>query len=144
MPSPAPPAPATPVRRVRPAAWLLLALSLTVLVVMWVLLSLYTERQHAWMALVAALDVAWVLRFGGWRGGIARGALAATATAAVAVLAQWGIIAGHIGSQMGLTPFASSLKLGVHHAWFMATLANDPLDWSLMALGLLLAFLASR
>ncbi|GAB3335924.1 hypothetical protein [Marilutibacter aestuarii] len=144
MPPPVPPVPAAHAPRVRPPAWLLLVFSATVLVVMWVLLSLYTGRQHAWMALVAGLDVAWVLRFGGWRRGIGRAALAAAATAAVAAAAQWGIIAGHIGSQMGLAPFESSLKLGLHHAWFMATLANDPLDWSLMGLGLLLAFLASR
>ncbi len=143
MPQASPPAVA-PARQVRPVAWLLLAVSMGVTAVMWILLSLHTERQHAWMALVTGLDIAWVLRFGGWRPGRMRAAMAACATAGVVVAAQWGIIAGHIGSQMGLSPFASSLKLGVHHAWFMATQANDPVDWGVMALGLLVAFLAAR
>lgn len=139
-----PPDAAAPVRRARTTSWLLLASSVGVLVVMWVLLSLHTGRQHAWMALVAGLDIAWVLRFGGWRRGHGRGSMAIGATALVAILAQWGIIAGHIGSQMGLGPLASSFKLGFHHAWFMAQLANDPWDWSIMGAGLLLAFLAAR
>ncbi|MBB1088437.1 hypothetical protein H4F99_08030 [Lysobacter sp. SG-8] len=130
--------------RPRPSAWALLVLSMAVLTVMWVLLSLYTEGTHGWMAIVAALDVAWVLRFGGWRPGPGRAVLATCAVALVVLASQWGLIAGHVGSQFGLSPWMSALKLGPAHAWWLAQAANGPLDWAGLLAGILLAALASR
>lgn len=140
MPSPTPPG----APRVRLRSWLLLLLSVVALVMLWVLLNLYTDGQHGWVAVVAALDVAWMLRFGGWRPGRARLLLGLAATAAVIVAAQWFIVATQIGGQLGLTPLESAAKLGVHHAWMLVRLANGPWELGYFLLALIVAVLASR
>ncbi|MCF7221885.1 hypothetical protein [Marilutibacter chinensis] len=123
---------------------LLILLSVVALVMLWVLLNLYTGHLHSWMAVVAALDLAWMLRFGGWRRGGARALVGLAATALVVVVAQWFIIATQIGAQIGLTPLESALKLGIHHAWTLARLANGPWELGCIVVAALVAVLASR
>jgi hypothetical protein len=114
------------------------------LVMFWVLLNLYTGHQHSWVALLAALDIGWILRFGGWRAGWRRGALGLAATASVVAIANWSIIAANLGGMLGLSPLPSALKLGFHHAWILTQMANGPWDVAWIALALLIALLASR
>ncbi|QDH70736.1 hypothetical protein [Marilutibacter alkalisoli] len=133
-----------PTGHVRASSWLLLVLSMAGLVTLWVLLSLYTGGLHVWMALVVALDLAWVLRFGNWRQGFRRALLGLSATALVVLAAQWLIIAGQVGGQLGLMPLASATRLGFHHAWTLAQLANGPWELGCMAVALVVAVLASR
>lgn len=126
------------------AAWALLALGIVGFAAAWASLSLATGRTHAWMALLAAADVAVLLRLGRWRPGGARAAGGALAWATIVVLATWSVIAGHLGKVFGLTPWASAMRLGADHAWTLAGLAFTPADLAWLACGLLLAMFASR
>lgn len=110
----------------------------------WLMLALHTGRQHSWMAVLGALDVAIVLRLGHWRPGAGRVVLAVSATAAIIVLANWLIIAAHLGSMLGLLPWDSALRLGFHHAWTLAGLANGAGDVAWMAVALAVAAVSSR
>lgn len=139
--------PAAPLRRparVTWMSWLLLAVAVGGFAALWVLLGSYTGRQHSWMAVVAALDVAWVLRLGGWRPGAMRLLLGMTGTALAVVLANWWLIAAHLGAMLGLQPWQSAVRLGRDLAWTMAGLANGAADLAWMALALVVAAVASR
>lgn len=125
-------------------SWLLLALGTCGFAAIWVLLGSASGRQHGWMALLGALDVAWLLRLGGWRPGPLRAALAVTGTALIIALANWGIIASHLGAMFGRTPWDSATRLGWHHAWTLAQLANGPVDLLCIGAALLLAVLMTR
>ena len=81
------------------------------------------------MALLAALDVILVLRLAGMPAGAPRAALALVATAVICGLSLWGIVATQLGFALGLTPWDSALKLGLHHGWTLLMLAMTPLDW---------------
>lgn len=109
----------------------------------WVLLALYLGRQSGWMALLAAVDAALLLRFAGVRPGTRRATVAALATLVMALLANWFIIASQLGFALGLLPWESALRLGPSHAWTLAQLANGTLDRAcLLASPLLAAWLA--
>ena len=113
-------------------------------VVVWVVLAWSKNSQCGWMALLAALDVAWVLRLSGWPSGVGRAVVGVVATAGIVLLANWFIIAVHLGEVMGLDPFGSALRLGVQHAWTLAQLANGGFEAAMIGLGLLIAAIASR
>jgi len=136
-----PAAPSTPSSRwLAPIILLLGGLCFSLI---WVLLALYLGRQSGWMALLAALDAAVLLRFAGVRPGSRRALVAALATMAMAALANWFIIASQLGFVLGLLPWESALRLGFSHAWTLAQLANGTLDWAcLLASPLLAARLA--
>ncbi|WP_454831846.1 hypothetical protein [Pseudoxanthomonas wuyuanensis] len=110
----------------------------------WILLALYLERQAGWMALLAALDAALILRFTGMRRGSARILLAMLATVLMIALALWGIVASQLGFMLGLSPWTSATKLGLVHAWTLLGLANTPADLACMAAAPLLAAVAAR
>ncbi|MBW3549443.1 MAG: hypothetical protein KY442_01095 [Proteobacteria bacterium] len=131
-------------RRANWLSWLLLLLSVAGFAAIWVLVSLYSDGQQSWMAVLGALDVAWMLRLGGWRPGGIRAVLALIGTGLIVVLANWGITASHLGAALGLQPWESALKLGSQHAWTLAQLANGPADVAWIVLALVLAALLSR
>ncbi|MGN7832021.1 hypothetical protein ACTJI2_10440 [Pseudoxanthomonas sp. 22568] len=132
-----PAAPSTPSSRwLTPIILLLGGLCFSLI---WVLLALYLGRQSGWMALLAALDAAVLLRFAGVRPGGRRALVAALATVAMAVLANWFIIASQLGFVLGLLPWESALRLGLSHAWTLAQLANGTLDWACLLVSPLLA-----
>lgn len=108
------------------------------------MLGSYTGRQQSWMAILAALDLAWMLRLGGWRPGPARMLLGVLGTGVVVVLANWGITASHLGAMLGLAAWDSALRLGAHHAWTLAQLANGAGDVAWIGAGLLAAAFSSR
>lgn len=132
------------VRRARWLAPALLALGSLGCAAAWILLALASERQCSWMALLAGLDAAFLLRLGRMPRGRARVVLATAATAVAIALANWGIIAAQVGRTMGLLPWASATKLGPDYAWTLAGLANTPADLAWLGAGLLLAALAAR
>ncbi|MFC5569986.1 hypothetical protein ACFPN1_07945 [Lysobacter yangpyeongensis] len=113
-------------------------------VAIWVVLAWSTGSQCGWMALFGALDVAWILRLSGWRPGPLRAAVGIVATAAIVALANWMIIAVHMGEVMGFDPIDSALRLGFRHAWLVVQLANGGFELAMAALALLLAAIASR
>lgn len=131
----------------RAARWLapaLLLLGGTCFALIWILLASYLERPCGWMAMLGAIDVALMLRFGGMQRGAARAALAVVATLSIIVLVNWGVAATQIGIAMGLNPWESALKLGLGYAWTLAGLANQTADLAWMALSLAVAALAAR
>lgn len=122
----------------------LLLLGIAGFVALWSMLSLSTGLQHGWMAVLGALDVVLMLRLGRWPAGPGRVLAALAGTAAMVVASNWLVIAGQLGRMLGLTPLQSALKLGSHHAWTLAQLANGTLEIVMAALALLVAALASR
>lgn len=137
--------PAAPsARHVSWLSWLLLLLGACGFAAVWVLGSLYTGRQLGWMAVLGALDIAWLLRLGGWRPGGARLLVGVTATAAIVIVANWWITATQLGAMLGLDPWSSATRLGWHHAWILVQLANSTLDVVWIALGLLVSAWLSR
>lgn len=105
----------------------------------WVLLALYGNGQKGWMAVIAALDAAWMLRLGGWRPGWARAALAVAGTLSVVALANWGIAALQIGLPMGLDLWESLSKPGLGYVWLLAGLANTAFDKACIAVAVAIA-----
>ncbi|WP_148040973.1 hypothetical protein [Montanilutibacter psychrotolerans] len=123
-------------------SWSLLLLSACGFAAFWVLVAIYSDRQLSWLAVLGALDMVWMLRLGSndrtRPGGMPRALAAVLATLAIVLLANWGIIAAHLGGDIGLMPWESVLRLGLHHAWTLAQLANGVLDlfWIVLALAL--------
>ncbi|MFC6183172.1 hypothetical protein [Pseudoxanthomonas japonensis] len=122
--------------------WLLpvmLVVASACVLVVWVSLALYLERQTGWMALLVALDVVLVLRLGGMAAGTRRAMLAAAVTVAVSALALWTVSATQLGFAFGLAPWESALRLGAHHGWTLISLSTTPLDVLAMVAAPLLA-----
>ena len=122
--------------------WLLpvmLVVASACVLVIWVSLALYLERQTGWMALLVALDVVLVLRLGGMVAGTRRAILAAVVTVAISALALWTVSATQLGFAFGLAPWESALRLGAHHGWTLISLSTTPLDVLAMIAAPLLA-----
>lgn len=136
--------PPLPAPRTTWLSWALLLLGTCGFAAIWVILGLYSDTQNSWMAVLGALDIAWMLRLGHWRPGPRRAALGVGATAVMMLLANWGITSGQLGGVLGLDAWDSAVRLGLHHAWTLAQLANDIGDALWLALALLVAALASR
>ena len=124
--------------------WGLLLLGIGGFVGLWITLGFYNGRQNSWMALLGALDIAWMLRLGGWPPGRRRMLAAVIATGLIVLLSNWGITAAHLGSELGLQPWASALKLGSDHAWTLAQLANSTGDALWVVAALVVAAFAAR
>jgi len=136
-----------PVHRVRLIPWFalsLLALGCVGFAAAWTAVAMLSGAQCAWMAPLAALDAAWLLRLGGAKRGMARMWFAIMATAVTIVLANWSIVAANLAGMMGLDFLGSALRLGPSLAWTLSGLANgvDELAW--MAAALVLAAISSR
>lgn len=131
----------------RPNHWLwptLLLLGSVTLIVAWLLAALATGTQAGWMAVLAALEAAWMLRLGGFRPGWRRAAISIATTVLIAVVANWMIAAAYIGGPMGLTPWESALRMGLHFAWTLMSLANGLPELIWLAIGLLVAWRVGR
>lgn len=139
---PPPQAPAE--RRMSLLSWLLLMLGIFGFAAFWVLLSLALDRQCSWMAVLGALDVAWMMRLGGWRPGRTRLVFGVVATAAIVLVANWGIAAGQYGAVMGLDPLDSATKLGPNFFLLLFQLANTGMDLGWLGIALVVAVVTSR
>lgn len=142
-PEPSPAAPAGP----RHPRWLwpfLLLLGSTTLVVAWSSLALASGQQHGWLALLAALEAAWMLRLGGMRPGWPRVLLALAATVAMIASVQWIVASGHIGAQMGLAPWQAAPKMGAFYVWTLSRLANTWIDLACLAAAPVVAWWTAR
>ena len=131
----------------RPVRWLapaILLLGGTCFVLIWILLALYLGRPCGWMAVLGAIDIVLMLRFGGMRRGAMRASLAVIAMLAMIAAVNWGIAASQIGASLGLNPWDSALKLGPDYAWTLAKLANQAADRVWMGMALVLAAIAGR
>ncbi|MEI2454116.1 hypothetical protein ABU614_11985 [Lysobacter firmicutimachus] len=131
-------------RRVTAFSWLLLALGTVGFAAFWVLLAVAWDRQCSWMAVLGALDIAWMLRLGGWRPGPRRAGLGLAASALIVLIANWGIAASQYGGMLGFGPLESSTRLGPNFAWTLFQLANSGTDLIWLALAAAVAVVASR
>ncbi len=130
-----------------PARWLapiLLLVGSVGFAAAWILLAFARDRQCSWMAILAALDAAVLLRLSRMDRGWQRAALGVGSTVATIALANWGIAAAQMGRVMGLLPWESMTRLGPSFAWTLANLANPPVDLFWLALALVVAAVASR
>lgn len=138
------PMPAGQARNIPWLALALLALGCTGFAAAWAAVAMLSGAQCAWMAPLAALDAAWMLRLGGAKPGAARMWLGIAATAISIVLANWSIVAAHMAGMMGLDFLGSALRLGPSLAWTLASLANGPAELAWLAAAMVLAAMASR
>lgn len=130
------------------AGWLLPGVALLVGVLgmsaVWVSVAVLSNRPCSWLALVAALDMALLLRLTNAPPGRSRIAIAIAATALAVALSQWLIVATQLGFALGLEPVASSLRLGPSLAWQLSKLNLDRLDWIFLLSALPLAAILSQ
>ena len=135
----------TSASRTRHWLWpILLLLGSITLTIAWLLVALSTGTQAGWMAVLAALEAAWMLRLGAFRPGPARAAVTILTTVLIALAANWLIAAAYVGGPMGLTPWESALRMGPHFAWTLLSLANGLGELIWLSIGLLVAWRAGR
>ena len=144
VPMTASPAPATQAPRVPLLAVLLLALGTAGVAAAWASVAMLSASQAAWMAPLAGVDAAWLLRLGGAPKGRPRMLLAVAATAVAIVMANWSIVAAQLAGVMGLPFLDSAQRLGPELAWILLGLANGPAEIAWFAAGLVLAAIVSR
>jgi hypothetical protein len=135
--------PTLPPRAAWFAPWLLL-LGACGFAAAWVLLAFARGQVVAWMAVIAALDVALLLRMGRVRSGLPRAAYGVVATVVTIAVATWGVLAALSGLPLGLLPWESVLRLGPHHAWTLFALAYSQLELAWFAVAVVVAAVASR
>ena len=102
----------------------------------WAVISLMTRQPCAWLALVAAADMAVLLRLSGAPVGRTRVTLAVLGTAATIAFSYWMVVATQVGQAMGMKPMASALRLGPSLAWDLTRMNQDNWDlaWLLISL----------
>lgn len=110
----------------------------------WVLCALAFDRHCGWMAVVAAIDAALLLRFAGLRGGPARIGWALAATALAIALANWGAVATRVGRTFGLLPIESLDRMGAGFAWTLVQLVNGPVELAWMAAAAVVAVVLAK
>jgi hypothetical protein len=132
------------VRRARWLAPALLLLATLGCAAAWILVALAAGRQSSWMAVVAAIDAAVLLRLARAPAGAARAAAGVAATVATIALANWGIAAGEVGRSVGMLPWAAAIRLGPDYAWTLAELANGAADRLWLAAAVVVAAVGSR
>ena len=132
----------------RASAWLLPTVALLAGVLgadaVWVILAVASSRPCSWMALLAAVDVALLLRLTGAPPGRTRVLAAVLGTALAVALAQWLIVATQLGIVLGLQPLDSALRLGPALACQLLRLSLDRGDLAWMLASLPLAALVAR
>lgn len=122
--------------------WLLPALAWTAgvlgMVALWTAVSLALRSPSGWLALVAALDLALLLRLSAMPAGRWRAVAAVTGTALAIALGYWFHAAISMGLMLGLQPVDSALRLGPVLAWELVRQATSYWDlaWALAALPL--------
>jgi len=110
----------------------------------WLFIALLSGRQAGWMAVLAALDIAFMLRLGTFRAGPARVAVTLLATLLVALAANWGIASAYLGGSMGLNPWDSSLRMGPFMAWTLLGLANGAVEWLWLGVALVIGWWVAK
>jgi hypothetical protein len=130
--------------RLPPTALALLLIGSGGIAAAWILFSFASSTQASWMAVVAAVDAAVLLRLGRMPAGWLRSLCGVFGTALAIVLANWGIVATQIGNTMGLLPWESLFRLGPQFTWTLTTLVNDRVDLAWWGAALVVAAVASR
>lgn len=124
--------------------WLLTAVCVLIgvlgLAAGWTGAALLTRQQCGWIALVAALDAAVMLRLANFPSGQLRAALALGTTLAAIALANYFIVAARLGARLGIEPSESLRLLSVEMAWLLAGYANSAWDLAFLGVAAVLAW----
>jgi len=131
-----------PRRLVAPLIFLLLGI--LGMAAVWTLTALIVDRQCAWMAAIAAADLALLLRIGRAAPGLPRAFANVTATALTIAVANWCIAAAQMGGPMGLPMTESLQRIGPDFAQTLLLIANQPTDWAWYAVAGVLALWLGR
>jgi hypothetical protein len=110
----------------------------------WLFIALLSGRQAGWMAVLAALDIAFMLRLGTFRAGPTRVVVTLLATLLVALAANWGIASAYLGGSMGLNPWDSALRMGPFMAWTLLGLANGAVEWLWLGVALVIGWWVAK
>jgi hypothetical protein len=137
-----PPVHAPPPRIVLPL--LLAVLGVFGMSAVWTMVALIFDRQCAWLAVVAAADIAMLLRLGRAKPGMARAAFALVATMATILIANWSIAAMQMGGPMGLPLVDSLQRMGTDLARTLLDLANQSVEWAWYGMAAILAVWLGR
>ncbi|NLG58975.1 MAG: hypothetical protein GX538_02280 [Gammaproteobacteria bacterium] len=130
-----------------PRPWvavLLLMLGIAGCAALWVLVSMATGRVCSWMAVVAALDAALLLRLAQVRAGPWRSLWGTLATAACIALSLWLVVSGLLGRMLGLTPWEAATRMGSYHAWTLVQTTHGAADAAWLVAGAVIAAVLSR
>jgi hypothetical protein len=132
----------------RPGAWLFPAFALAVgvlgAVAVWLGLAITLHSTCAWMAPLAALDMALMLRLAAAPPGRLRAAAAVLATAFAVAASYWMIVATQMGLLLGLSPAESAQRLGPVLAGELLRHGTDYWDIGLPLLALAIAWRLGR
>lgn len=110
----------------------------------WTLVALIVDRQCAWMAVLAAADLALLLRIGRAAPGLPRAFANLVATIATIAIANWCIAAAQMGGPMGLPVTESLQRIGPDLARTLLLLANQPMDLAWYAIAVVVALWLGR
>ena len=138
--------PPTPVSA-RSVNWLwplMLLIALVAAVLLWWFVALASGRQAGWMAIFAALELAFMLRLGALRRPWLRIGLTVLGTVLVAAVANWAIAASYLGGSLGLVPWESALRMGPHLAWTLVQLANGAAEVIWLGVAVVVGWFVAR
>lgn len=131
-----------------PRRWLLPLLALCIgilgMTAAWLALSMYLRSPCGWLAPVAALDMALMLRLSAAPAGRTRAALGLLGTMAAIALSYWMIASTQMAQLLGLTPLESAQRLGPVLAGELVKHMTSAWDVGFALLALLLAWRFSR
>lgn len=96
----------------------------------WVAIAVSSGAPCSWLAPLAALDMALLLRLTGAPAGPGRVLAAVLGTAITVALAQWLTVATQMGIALGLEPLSSALRLGPSLAKQLLLLSLDRWDYA--------------
>lgn len=111
---------------------------------LWTFVAVWTGKPQAWLAPLAAVDIALMLRLARAPKGAARIWLAVVATGATVLGGLWLIVATQLGLVMGLDPLTSSQRLGLVLFETLTRLSLQYSDYMLIVLALPLAAWLTR
>lgn len=111
---------------------------------LWTFVAVWTGKPQAWLAPLAAVDIALMLRLARAPEGAARVWLAVVATGATVLGGLWLIVATQLGLVMGLDPLTSSQRLGLVLFETLTRLSLQYSDYMLIVLALPLAAWLTR
>lgn len=131
----------------RSYAWLwppLFLLGVVTATLAWLVIALLSGAQAGWMAVLAALELGFMLRLGKLQAGPLRVGLTLVFTVLVALAANWGIASAYLGGSMGLDPWNSALRMGPFMAATLIGLANGVAEWLWLGVALVVGWWVAR
>lgn len=131
-----------------PRQWLLPALALAIgilgMTAAWLAVAMLVRGPCGWMAPLAALDMALMLRLSGAPPGWRRAAAAVLGTGVAIALSYWMMAATQMGQLLGLSPLESAQRLGPVLAGELVRHMTSGWDVGFAALALVLAWRFGR